>query len=225
LKLLVVEDDHKIASALRRGLEGEGFTVDVATNGDDGWWMASEQAYDAIVLDIMLPGRNGYVLCADLRAAGNWTPILMLTAKEGEFDEAEGLDTGADDYLRKPFSFTVLLSRLRALLRRGAIRELPPLSVGSLRIDSAGRRAWSKGIELDLVRREFDVLEFLARRAGTVVSKDDIISGVWEFGFDGDHNIVEVYIARLRRKVDEPFGVQRIVTIRGAGYRLDPDEG
>ena len=225
MKLLVVEDDHKIANALRRGLEGEGFTVDVATNGDDGWWMASERAYDAIVLDIMLPGRNGYVLCADLRAAGNWTPILMLTAKEGEFDEAEGLDTGADDYLRKPFSFTVLLSRLRALLRRGAIRELPPWSVGSLRIDSAGRRAWSKGVELDLVRREFDVLEFLARRAGTVVSKDDIISGVWEFGFDGDHNIVEVYIARLRRKVDEPFGVQRIVTIRGAGYRLDPDEG
>ena len=223
MRLLVVEDDHKIAAAVKRGLEREGFAVDVAPDGDDGWWKATEGTYDLIVLDIMLPRRNGFVLCADLRAAGVWTPILMLTAKDGDLDEAEGLDTGADDYLVKPFSFPVLVARVRALLRRSAGRDPVPTTVGSVRIDSVGRRAWSSGVLVDLTRREFDVLEFLARRAGQVVSKDEILSGVWGFDFDGDPNIIEVHVGRLRRKVDEPFGTDHITTLRGLGYRMDGD--
>lgn len=225
MKLLVVEDDHKIAAAVQRGLEGEGFTVDLAANGDDGWWMATEGAYDLIILDIMLPGRNGYVVCDQLRAAGNWTPVLMLTAKDGDLDEAEALDTGADDFLSKPFSFAVLVARVRALLRRAGAREPTPVTVGALRIDPVGRRVWSGDDPIELTRREFDVLEFLVRRAGQVVSKDDILAGVWAFDFEGDRNIVEVYVGRLRRKVDEPFGTQHITTVRGAGYRMDGEHG
>jgi two-component system, OmpR family, response regulator len=223
LRLLVVEDDHKIAAAVKRGMESEGFAVDVAVDGDDGWWRATEGTYDLIVLDIMLPRRNGYVLCADLRAAGVWTPILMLTAKDGDLDEAEGLDTGADDYLVKPFSFPVLIARVRALLRRAGGRDPVPTVVGSVQVDSIGRRVWSSGTQVELTRREFDVLEFLARRAGQVVSKEEILSGVWGFDFDGDPNIIEVYVGRLRRKVDEPFGTDHIATIRGVGYRMDGD--
>ena len=225
MKLLVVEDDVKLAVAVRRGLEAEGFTVDVASDGDDGWWMATEGAYDLIVLDIMLPGRNGYVVCRDLRAAGVWTPILMLTAKDGDLDEAEGLDTGADDYLTKPFSFPVLLARVRALLRRSAGRSPSPVTVGALRLDPVSRRAWSSDAEVELSRREFDLLEFLVRRAGEVVAKDRILAGVWEFDFAGDPNIVEVYVGRLRRKVDEPFGTHHISTVRGSGYRLEAEGG
>jgi two-component system, OmpR family, response regulator len=225
VKLLVVEDDHKIASAVKRGLENEGFTVDVAGDGDDGWWMATEGAYDLIVLDLMLPKRNGYVLCADLRRAGDWTPILMLTAKDGDLDEAEALDTGADDYLTKPFSFPVLVARVRALLRRAGGRDPLPETVGALRVDTAARRVWSSGTEVDLTRREFDVLAYLVRRAGQVVSKDQVLTGVWEFDFMGDPNIVEVYVGRLRRKLEEPFGTSHITTVRGAGYRLDGDGG
>ena len=223
MKLLVVEDDHKIATAVKRGLEAEGFTVDVAFDGQDGFWMATEGTYDLIVLDIMLPGRNGYLVCADLRKAGNWTPILMLTAKGGELDEAEALDTGADDYLTKPFSFPVLVARVRALLRRTGGKEPATATVGRLRLDPGGRRVWSGAEEIALTHREFDVLEFLVRRAGQVVSKDEILSGVWEFDFDGDPNIVEVYVGRLRRKVDEPYGSRHITTVRGAGYRMDAD--
>ena len=195
MKLLVVEDDIKIAMAVRRGLEDEGFTVDVAANGDDGWWMATEGSYDLIVLDIMLPGRNGYVLCRDLRSAGNWTPILMLTAKSGDLDEAEALDTGADDYLSKPFSFPVLVARVRSVVAAGrsAERQCRRRS-GAVAVDSAARRVQSSGVDVALTRREFDVLEFLARRAGHVVSKDEILAGVWEFDFAGDPNIVEVYV-------------------------------
>ena len=224
MRLLVVEDDHKIAVAVQRGMEGEGFVVDVAADGDDGWWRATEGTYDLIVLDIMLPGRNGYELCADLRAAGVWTPILMLTAKDGDLDEAEGLDTGADDYLVKPFSFPVLIARVRALLRRSGGRDPVPTTVGSVRIDSVGRRVWSSDVPVELTRREFDVLEFLVRRAGRVVSKDEILSGVWGFDFDGDPNIIEVHVGRLRRKVDEPFGTDHIATLRGVGYRMDGDD-
>ena len=225
MKLLVVEDDLKIAAAVKRGLEADGFTVDVATDGDDGWWMATEGSYDLLVLDIMLPRRNGYALCRDLRAAGDWTPILMLTAKEGDLDEAEALETGADDFLSKPFSFPVLIARIRALLRRSGGRDPMPTTVGEIRVDVAGRRVWSSGTEVELTRREFDVLEFLVRRAGQVVSKHEIIAGVWEFDFDGDPNIVEVYVGRLRRKLDDPFDTRHIATIRGAGYRLDGDRG
>jgi len=219
----VVEDDRRTAAALRRGLEAEGYTVDVAFDGDDGLWMATETGADAIVLDLMLPGRNGYRVCSDLRQAGVWTPILMLTAKDGEWDEAEGLDSGADDYLVKPFSFPVLLARLRALLRRRGAGEPTPLAVGDLQIDSRRRRAYRAGREIALTARQFDLLEFLVRRAGEVQSKSALLAGVWPHDFDGDPNVVEVYVGRLRRAVDEPFGRCSIETVRGAGYRIVDD--
>jgi DNA-binding response OmpR family regulator len=223
VKLLLVEDDTKIAAAVERGLRAEGFTVEVAHDGTDGLWMATEGVYDLIVLDIMLPGRNGYQICADLRACGNWTPILMLTAKDGELDEAEALDTGADDYLSKPFSFPVLVARVRALLRRGGGREPVPLGIGDLRIEARGRRVHRGEVEIELTAREFDVLEFLVRRRGEVLSKADILDGVWEHDFEGDPNIVEVYVRRLRKKIDEPFDRRSIETLRGAGYRISGD--
>ncbi len=225
MKLLLVEDDKKIATAVKRGLEAEGFTVEVAFDGDHGYWLATEGAYDLIVLDIMLPGRNGYRICGDLRNAGNWTPILMLTAKDGDLDEAEALDTGADDYLTKPFSFAVLVSRVRALLRRTTGRNPVPVAAGDLRIDPGQRRAWRGEDEVSLTSRQFDVLEFLMRRAGQVMSKLEILNGVWEYDFEGDPNIVEVYIRRLRTRIDEPFGRNAIETVRGAGYRLAADGG
>ena len=218
MKLLLVEDDMKIASGGQPRARGRGFTVEVAVDGDDGLWLATEGAYDLIVLDIMLPGRNGYEICADLGTAGNWTPILMLTAKDGDLDEAEALDTGADDYLTKPFSFPVLVARVRALLRRAAGRNPSPVSVG--RPPPRSRPARGRGAATPrstLTAREFDVIEFLVRRAGQVLSKDEILAGVWEYDFDGDPNIVEVYIRRLRRKIDEPFGRHSIETVRGAG--------
>jgi two-component system OmpR family response regulator len=221
VKVLIVEDDRKVASAVRRGLQAEGFAVDVAADGLEGQWMAIEGGYDAVILDLMLPGRNGFQVCADLRAAGVWIPILVLTAKDGEWDEAEALDTGADDYLTKPFSFPVLVARVRALLRRSPGGAPAPVMVGDLRIEPAARRVWRAGSEIHLTSREFDVLEFLLRRAGEVHSKRDIVAGVWEFDYEGDPNIVEVYVRRLRRKLDEPFGVDTITTVRGSGYRID----
>jgi two-component system, OmpR family, response regulator len=220
VKLLLVEDDAKVATAVSRGLRAEGFAVEVASDGVDGLWMATQGAYDLIVLDIMLPGRNGYRVCADLRAAGNWTPILMLTAKDGDLDEAEALDSGADDYLTKPFSFPVLVARVRALLRRAGGRDPVPVEVGDLRIEPAERRVWRGDAEVGLTAREFDVVELLVRRAGQVLSKDEILARVWDDDFAGDPNIVEVYVRRLRRKLDEPFGRHSIETLRGAGYRL-----
>ncbi len=222
MKLLLVEDDVKIATAVRRGLEAEGFNVEVSLDGNDGLWRATEGAYDLIVLDIMLPGRNGYQVCADLRRGGNWTPILMLTAKDGDLDEAEALDTGADDFLTKPFSFPVLVARVRALLRRAAGRNPAPVEAGDLRIDPGQRRAWCATVEVALTAREFDVLEFLVRRRGQVLAKHEILAGVWDYDFEGDPNIVEVYVGRLRRKLDEPFGRHAIETVRGAGYRIVP---
>jgi DNA-binding response OmpR family regulator len=225
VKILLVEDDKKIATIVKRGLEAEGFTVEVAFDGVDGLWLAREGSFDLIVLDIMLPGRNGYQVCADLREAGDWTPILMLTAKDGDLDEAEALDTGADDYLTKPFSFAVLVARIRALLRRATGRNPAPVEAGDLRIDPGQRRVWRGEVEVELTSRQFDVLEFLVRRAGQVMSKTEILDGVWEYEFEGDPNIVEVYIRRLRTRIDEPFGRHAIETIRGAGYRLASDGG
>ena len=219
MKVLVVDDDVKIAAAVARGLRAEGFTVDVEHNGVDGLWRAREGSYDVIVLDIMLPGRNGYLVCGDLREAGDWTPILMLTAKDGDLDEAEALDTGADDYLVKPFSYPVLIARLHALIRRSGSRDPAPLHVGELRVDPLARRVWVRDEEIEVTAREFDVLFYLVHRAGQVLSKSNILRGVWSDDFDGDPNIVEVYIARLRRKLaglDPVF----IDTIRGAGYRI-----
>ncbi len=221
--MLVIEDDAATAAALRRGLETEGYRVEIAHDGAEGLWLATETGADVIVLDIMLPGLNGYRVCRSIREREIRTPILMLTAKDGEWDEAEGLDTGADDYLVKPFSFPVLLARLRALLRRAG--DVPsPASIGDLRIDPAARRTWRGDVEVGLTSRQFEVLEYLVRRAGKVQSKSDILDGVWQHDFDGDPNIVEVYVRRLRRVVDEPFGRRSIETVRGAGYRIVDDE-
>lgn len=225
MRVLVVEDEKKVAAAVKRGLEAEGFAVDVALDGVDGLWMATEHDYDVVVLDIMLPGKSGYRVCAELREGGNWTPVLMLTAKDGEYDEAEALDTGADDYLTKPFSYVVLVARIRALLRRSNKSAPAPAEAGDLRIDPARHRCWRGEEEVALTAREFSVLEYLLRRAGEVVPKSEILEGVWDYDFDGDPNIVEVYVRHLRRKIDEPFGRAAIETIRGAGYRLAADGG
>ncbi len=225
MRVLVVEDERRIARALQVGLQAEGFAVDLAADGTDGLWLARENTYDAIVLDLMLPGINGYKVCETLRAEGDWTPVLMLTAKDGEWDQVEGLDTGADDYLTKPFSFPVLVARLRAVVRRGARERPTELTAGDLVIDPAARRVRRGEAEIDLTAREFAVLTFLARHKGDVVSKRQILEAVWDFDFDGDPNIVEVYVRHLRNKVDRPFGREAIQTLRGAGYRLASDGG
>jgi DNA-binding response OmpR family regulator len=223
VRVLVVEDEKRLAAGLKRGLEAEGFAVDVALDGTNGLWMAREHDYDAVVLDILLPGMNGYRVCAALRDEGNWTPILMLTAKDGEWDEAEALDTGADDYLTKPFSYVVLVARLRALLRRGARERPVRLEAGDLVLDPARRTAWRSNTELVLTNRELSLLEFLMRRQGEVVSKLEILDHVWDYDFDGAPNIVEVYVRRLRDKIDRPYERASIETVRGAGYRLVSD--
>jgi DNA-binding response OmpR family regulator len=225
MRVLVVEDGVRLAEGLKRGLEAEGFAVDVALNGTDGLWFARENRYAVVLLDIMLPGLNGYLVCRTLREEGDWTPVLMLTAKDGEWDQVEALDTGADDYLTKPFSFAVLLARVRALIRRGAAPRPAVLEAGDLHLDPATREVRRADAAIELTTREFAVLEFLMRRAGEVVAKAEILDGVWDFDFDGDPNIVEVYIGHLRNKVDRPFGRESIQTMRGAGYRLAADGG
>jgi two-component system, OmpR family, response regulator len=225
VRILVVDDDKSLVRALKRGLEAEGFAVDVALDGTEGLWLASESAYDAIVLDVMLPGLNGYALCAQLRENGNWAPVLMLTAKDGELDEAEALDTGADDFLAKPFSYVVLVARLRALLRRGRRERPAVLRAGDLRLDPASHRVWRDETPIHLTPRQFSLLEFFLRRPGEVLSKAEILDHVWDFAFEGDPNIVEVYVRQLRQRIDEPFGRNSLQTVRLVGYRLDADGG
>jgi len=220
VKLLLVDDDTALTSSLQRGLQAEGFVIDVSADGLDALWRAGEASYGAIILDIMLPGRNGFAVCAELRKRGDWTPILMLTAKDGDLDQAEALDTGADDYLTKPFSFAVLVARLRALLRRAEVRTLSPMTVGDLHIDPARMIAARGSTRIELTTRQFHVLEHLVRNAGSVVSKQDLLDAVWSSEFEGDPNIVEVYVHRLRRQIDEPFDRHSLQTVRGAGYRL-----
>lgn len=223
MRLLVVEDEKAMAAGLRAGLEAEGFAVDVATDGIDGLWLAREMAYDVIVLDLMLPGLDGHKVCHELRASRIWTPVLVLTARDDEHDEVGALDLGADDYLTKPFSYAVLLARLRSLLRRG-VRERPAiLEAGDLRLDPAAKRVWRGPNELSLTSRELALLEFLLRRRGEAVSKRQILDHVWGDDFEGDPNIVEVYIRHLRNKLDRPFDRETIQTVRRAGYRIASD--
>ena len=226
MRVLVVEDEAGVALGVRSALEAEGFTVDVAVDGHDGWVAAQAGSYDAIVLDLMLPTMNGYKVCAAIREAGDWTPILMLTAKTGEYDIAEGLETGADDYLTKPFSTVVLVARVKALVRRPrSAGGAPAHTAGDLRLDPYAHRCWRGEAEVELTAREMDVLAHLMSRQGDVVSKVQLLDNVWGEEFEGDPNIVEVYVGRLRRKVDDAFGRHSIETVRGVGYRLRADDG
>jgi DNA-binding response OmpR family regulator len=223
VRVLVVEDEVRLAEALQLGLQAEGFTADVALDGEQGLHLAIEHAYDAVVLDVMLPKLNGYRVCQRLRAAGNWVPVLMLSAKDGEYDQAEGLDVGADDYMVKPFSYVVLVARLRALIRRGAPARPAVLLADDLHLDPA-RHEVRRGEQLvELTPREFALLEYLMRRRDEVVGKQDILEHVWDAHYAGDPNVVEVYVGYLRRKIDTPFGRHSLQTIRGAGYRLTGD--
>jgi two-component system OmpR family response regulator len=223
VRILVVEDETELAAYVKRGLEREGYAVDVVGDGEQGLWMASENSYAAVVLDIMLPKLNGYKVCAELRNRDNWTPILMLTAKDGEYDEAEALDTGADDYLTKPFSFVVLVARLRALVRRGGGERPAVVTVGDLSLDPAKRTFHVGDTAVSLTPTEFAIMEYFMRHPGDVLSKIDILETCWDWAFEGDPNIVEVYIRYLRRKIDIPFERTVIETVRGSGYRLVAD--
>jgi DNA-binding response OmpR family regulator len=225
VRVLLVEDEVRLAEYVRRGLAAEGFVVDVVHDGAEGLFRAEVDDYDVIVLDIMLPRLHGYEVCRRLRAAGVWTPVLVLTAKDGEHDQADALDLGADDYLTKPFSFLVLVARLRALIRRGAPARPTVLEAGDLTLDPAGHRVRRGGADVSLTPREFGVLHYLMRHRGDVVSKVDILESVWDAHYDGDENLVEVYVGYLRRKIDQPFGRRAIETVRGAGYRLAADGG
>jgi two-component system, OmpR family, response regulator len=225
MRILVVDDDTHVAGAVRRGLEGEGYAVDVAYDGTEAHWLATENPYDVMVLDSMLPGMSGDAVCAALRQAGVWTPILMLTAKTGETEEARALDAGADDFLSKPFSYVVLLARLRALLRRGRTERPQVLRAGDLSLDPATHRVLRGDAEVELSPRQFALLEYFLRHPDEVLPKARILEHVWDFAFEGDPNIVEVYVRQLRLRIDEPFGRQALRTVRGAGYRLDADGG
>ena len=220
-RVLLVDDEEPLAGALKTGLEAEGFSVEIASDGVSGLALATSQEFDVVVLDLMLPGMNGIRVCTRLRETDATIPILVLTAKQGEWDESETLDVGADDYLRKPFSFAVLVSRIRALLRRAAPAGGDVVEVADLTLDSAQRRCWRRGQEIELTPREFALLDRLARSAGRTVTKRQLLDEVWDFAFDDSSNIVEVYVGYLRRKVDAPFGRDTIRTVRGVGYRLD----
>jgi two-component system OmpR family response regulator len=225
MRLLVVEDDVKMAALVRRGLMEEGAAVDVAPSGEDALWMASSTPYDAVVLDVMLPGIDGFETCRRLRGDGIWAPVLLLTARDSVEDRVAGLDGGADDYLTKPFSFAELSARLRALARRGQRERPAVLEVGDLRLDPATRQAWRGAGRIDLSAKEFALLEAFMRRPGDVLSRLDLLEHAWDFGYENRSNVIDVYVRYLREKVDRPFGVRSIETVRGAGYRLRADGG
>ena len=225
MRILVVEDDKLVARAVKRGLEAEGYAVDVALDGVEGEWLAQENPYDALVLDVMLPRLAGDELCTRLREAGNWTPILMLTARSGAAEEARALDAGADDFLAKPFSYLVLVARLRALMRRGRHERPTVMEVGDLRLDPASHQVWRGSSEIALTPRQFSLLEFLMRHPGEVLSKATILEHVWDFAYEGAPNIVEVYVGQLRKRIDEPFARTSLQTVRLVGYRLDSEGG
>ncbi len=218
--MLVVEDELRMAALLKRGLEEDGYAVDVASTGPDALWQAGEFAYDAVLLDLMLPGMDGVEVCRQLRSQGRWMPVLMLTARDGVADRVRGLDAGADDYVPKPFSFAELSARIRALIRRGAVERPTELTAGDLRLDPATRQAWRGDTELELSSKEFALLELFLRHPGEVLTRTRILEHVWDFAYEGVSNVVDQYVLYLRRKIDRPFGVEQLETVRGAGYRL-----
>jgi two-component system, OmpR family, response regulator len=223
MRILVVEDEPRMAAMIRRGLERRGHTTDLAATGEDARWMAQAVTYEAIVLDVMLPDADGFEVCAALRAAEVWTPVLMLTARDAVEDRVAGLDAGADDYLLKPFSFAELEARLRALLRRGAVERPSVLVAGDLRLDPATRRVTRGSAEIELSPKEFDLLELLFRRAGQAVSRYELLEHAWDFTYDNRSNVIDVHLRRLRGKIDRPFGRRSLETVRGVGYRLRED--
>jgi two-component system OmpR family response regulator len=223
--VLIVEDDTRMAAAIRRGLQAEGIVADVASCGEDALWMAGATEFDVVVLDVMLPGIDGFDACRRLRDAGVWTPIIMLTARDSIDDRVQGLDQGADDYLTKPFSLAELLARLRALARRGPLERPTVLQVGDLRLDPATRQVWRKQEEVQLSSKEFALMEAFMRRPGEVLSQFQLLDFAWDYDYENRSNVVEVYVRYLREKIDRPFGVQSLETVRGAGYRLRKDGG
>jgi len=223
VRVLLVEDEAKLARLLARGLNEEGYAADIAATGEDALWMARAVPYGAIVLDVMLPGLDGFAVCRQLRAGGMWAPILMLTARDDVDDRINGLDAGADDYLAKPFAFEELLARLRALVRRAPVERPTVIEVGDLRLDPAMRRAWRAGSELDLSAKEFALLELFMRRAGVAVTRSELLNGAWDIAFESRSNIIDVYVRNLREKIDRPFGCDSLETVRGIGYRLRND--
>ena len=225
MRVLIVEDEVKMAAALRRGLEAEGIVADIASRGEEALWMARATEFDAVVLDLMLPGIDGFETCRRLRADQVWTPILMLTARDSVEDRVRGLDQGADDYLTKPFSIAELMARLRALARRGPVERPAVLEIGDLRLDPATRRVWRGDAEITLSSKEFTVMEAFMRRPGEVLSQFQLLELAWDYDYENRSNVVEVYVRYLREKVDRPFGVKSIETVRGAGYRLRKDGG
>jgi len=221
MRILVVEDETKMARAIRRGLESEGYSVETVGTGDDAVFWGTEQCFDAIIMDVMLPGIDGYAACRALRTAGVWTPVLMLTSRGAVEDRIEGLDAGADDYLVKPFAFGELLARIRALLRRGPSERAPEIVVGDLTIDPAAHSVIRRGVRIDLSPREFALLEYLARNAGQVLRRSDILDHVWAYDYDGLSNVVDVYVGYLRKKIEKPFRSKLIRSVRGVGYTIE----
>jgi two-component system, OmpR family, response regulator len=223
MRVLVVEDEKKLGELLRRGLDEEGYAADVADRGEEALWMARAVEYDVIVLDVMLPGADGFEICRRLRGNGVWAPVLMLTARDAVDDRVSGLDAGADDYLTKPFAFEELLARIRALTRRAPVERPAVLEVGDLRLDPAAHRAWRGDQELDLSAKEFALLELFMRRPGVTLSRTQLLDGAWDIAFESRSNVIDVYVRYLREKIDRPFGRDSIETIRGVGYRLSAE--